>query len=217
MSGKIFKLITVFAFVPSVLMARRDSLAPTADNPVSIEAISDSLFGIIYGKSFKEETPFDRSELRHLKVLHYGFDGKEHSGELICNKDVASDLKEIFTELYENGYQIESLKLIDEFDADDIKSMEANNSSSFNFRRIGGSQKLSKHATGRAVDINPLYNPYVKGDFVSPESGRPYADRNAQFAHKIDRGDLACKLFLKHGWTWGGDWNSCKDYQHFEK
>ena len=112
--------------------------------------------------------------------------------------------------------------LIDNYNAQDDPSMEANNSSCFNFRFIAGTTTLSNHSMGMAIDINPLYNPYVKQRtngtlYVSPGSGRPYADRNRQCDYKIDHNDLCYKLFKQHGFTWGGDWTSLKDYQHFEK
>ena len=128
---------------------------------------------------------------------------------------------EIFYELYRNGYQIESMRLIDDFGGDDNAAMEANNTSCFNYRNIGKSKKLSNHSRGLAIDINPLYNPQVKykngQKTISPASGAEYADRSASFPYKIDSEDLAYKLFKEHGFTWGGNWNSSKDYQHFEK
>ena len=112
--------------------------------------------------------------------------------------------------------------LIDEYGADDIKSMQDNNSSAFNYRVIAGTTKLSKHAMGLAVDINPLYNPFVleREDgslFISPEERRPYVDRTQIFPYKINANDICVTEFFKRGFEWGGDWTSRKDYQHFEK
>ena len=111
--------------------------------------------------------------------------------------------------------------LIDEYGAEDSLSMADNNTSAFNYREIAGSSRLSKHAKGLAIDINPLYNPYVKqtgeGEaVVSPLEGAAYADRAQEFPYKIEEGDLCCQLFGAHGFIWGGSWNSVKDYQHFE-
>ena len=143
-------------------------------------------------------------------------------GEMVCNKAIASDLLVIFQKLYDASYPIERMVLIDSYNADDISSMEANNSSSFNFRFVSGTNKLSKHSEGMAVDINPLYNPYVtkRADgtvVVSPESATPHVNRKKSFQYKICRNDLCVKLFKQHGFSWGGDWKSLKDYQHFEK
>lgn len=161
-------------------------------------------------------------ELRYVHILHYDFDGNPAEGELICNEYIAQDLVEIFYELYCNEYRLEKILLIDEYDGDDVASMEDNNTSCFNYRVVAGSTHLSKHAYGLAIDVNPLYNPYVtygkSGSMkVSPASGESYADRTLNFPYKIDEEDLCYKLFIRHGFTWGGNWNHSKDYQHFQK
>ena len=163
-------------------------------------------------------------DLRYMNILYYDFNGDIQTGELICNKAIADDLIEIFYELYENEYRIESVRLIDDYNGDDTASMEANNTSCFNYRPVDGTSSLSKHALGCAIDINPFYNPYVvfnKGNtgetYISPAGSEIYADRSQSFAYKIDENDLCYKLFKEHGFTWGGNWNSCKDYQHFQK
>ena len=186
------------------------------------EITEDSeIFAEIEGESYKEDCTVPLSDLRYLHVLHVGFDGKTHEGEIICNKAIADDLLEIFEELYEAGYEIEKIKLVDEYDADDEASMTDNNTSCFNFRFISHTKKVSNHGIGMAIDINPLYNPYVKKvkgkTVVEPEAGALYADRTSDFSHKIDENDLAYQLFTEHGFTWGGSWKSVKDYQHFEK
>ena len=161
-------------------------------------------------------------DLRYLHVMHYDFEGNPAEGELICNSYIAQDLVEIFYQLYLNEYRLESVRLIDEFDGDDTASMEANNTSCFNYRVVEGSTNLSKHAYGLAIDINPLYNPYVTyekdgTENISPAAACSYADRSANFAYKIDENDLCYKLFTQHGFIWGGNWNNVKDYQHFQK
>ncbi len=160
-------------------------------------------------------------DLAYVHVLHYDFDGQVQQGELICNRAIAQDLVEIFTELYENQYPIEKICLIDAYGGDDEASMQDNNTSCFNYRTVSGKTNLSNHSYGLAIDINPLYNPYVRTKngklLVSPDNGVDYADRSAEFLYKIDREDLCYKLFIEHGFTWGGSWNSVKDYQHFEK
>ena len=187
-----------------------------------IREIDDEIFGKIKGNSFKDGCKVPREDLRFLTVAHYTVDGEIKKGELICNKLIAADLIEIFKALDDAKYPIESICLIDEFDSDDRMSMEANNTSCFNYRVVAGSNKLSNHARGLAIDINPRYNPYVKKQkngslYVSPQNGRKYADRDADFPYKIDENDLCYKEFIKHGFIWGGNWKSLKDYQHFEK
>ena len=163
-------------------------------------------------------------DLRYLSVLYYDFNGEVQTGELICNKGIVQDFVEIFYELYQNEYQIEKIRLIDEYQGDDTASMADNNTSCFNYRVVDGTSSLSKHALGCAIDINPFYNPYVvfnrngSGEtYISPPGSEIYADRSKEFPYKIDENDLCYKLFKEHGFVWGGDWNSCKDYQHFQK
>ncbi len=163
-------------------------------------------------------------DLRYMNVLYYDFNGEVKTGELICNKGISQDLVEIFYELYLNEYQIEKIRLIDEYGGDDTASMKDNNTSCFNYRVVDGTDSLSKHALGCAIDINPFYNPYIVfdktgsgNDYISPEGSEIYVDRSRNFPYKIDENDLCYKLFKEHGFTWGGDWNSCKDYQHFQK
>lgn len=185
-----------------------------------IEPIPDDIFEKMQGKSYKENCTVPREKLRYLHILHVGFDNNTHEGELIVNKRIAEDVLDIFKELYKAGYQIEKVRLIDEYNAQDELSMRDNNSSAFNFRYISYSTTLSKHAMGLAVDINTLYNPYIKqvdGRLnIEPANAVQYVDRNRQFPHKIDHQDLCYKLFTKHGFEWGGDWEDSKDYQHFE-
>ena len=185
------------------------------------EEITDAVFSRMMGKSYKEECTTPREELRYLRVLHYNKVGEELQGELVCHKDIADDLLAIFRELYQAKYPIERMVLIDEYDADDEASMRANNTSAFNFRKASGMRTLSKHSTGMAIDINPLYNPLVKHregrTRVYPSNATPYIDRSQDFPYKIVKGDLCYRLFKKYGFSWGGDWKSSKDYQHFEK
>ncbi len=192
------------------------------DRWFSVSEIPDDVFASMQGKSFKAECTVPRSELRYLRVLHKDAEGRSIVGEMVVNRSIALDVTEILRKLYEAGYPIERMRLIDLYDADDERSMQANNSSSFNFRFISHTTKVSKHGAGLAVDINPLYNPYHKvlkdgTEVVEPATGRPYLDRRNAFAYKICEDDLCCRLFKERGFEWGGDWKTCKDYQHFEK
>ena len=203
---------------PTQAQAPASSEAPA--EAFSISEISDEVFARIKGKSFKDDCTLPREDLRYLHVLHKDKDGNVHEGEMIVNKHIAQDVLDILRELYENNYPIERMKLVDEYNADDELSMEDNNSSSFNFRFISHTTRVSKHGLGLAVDINTLYNPYTKvvdGErIVEPVTGEPYLDRDASFDYKIDKDDLCYRLFIEHGFEWGGDWTDRKDYQHFE-
>jgi len=186
--------------------------------------IPDEIKAKMNGKSYAtdiDESKINYDMLRYVVIKYKDFNDETQIGELVCNEAIAEDLVEIFKELYEADYQIESVRLIDEYEADDDMSMEANNTSCFNYRVVDHTTKLSQHAYGRAIDLNPLYNPYVQfrdgSLYVCPTMSVDYAERSNEFPYKIDENDLAYKLFKQHGFTWGGAWNSCKDYQHFEK
>lgn len=185
------------------------------------EPLSDEIKVKISGKSFRENDRIDYSDLRLVTVRYIGFDGLDHDGELIVNVQVADDVAAIFKDLYAARYPIEKIRLIDEYDADDEASMEDNNTSAFCFRKIDGQEDLSDHSYGIAVDINPLYNPYVRSGFgerdVLPVNAGAYADRTAEFPYKIVPGDVCYNAFVSRGWKWGGEWDFPKDYQHFYK
>lgn len=187
-----------------------------------IDTLSNEVFSRMMGRSYPEGCTVARSDLRLLSVLHCDADGHTKQGQMVCNKAIATDLLDIFQRLYEARYPIERMTLIDDFDADDERSMTANNTSCFCFRQIAGSKRLSKHALGMAVDINPLYNPCVKKKadgktIIQPAAGTRYANRKRPSSYRLERGDLCHRLFLEHGFRWGGDWNTTKDYQHFER
>lgn len=188
----------------------------------TISPISDDLFRQMEGKSFKHNCSTPRQQLRYLRCLHRDKEGHIIIGEMVVNRQIASDVLDILRQLYQARYPIERMMLIDHWDADDQRAMSDNNSSSFNFRLISHTQKVSKHGQGMAIDINPLYNPYHKRlkngkEVVEPASGKPYLNRNRQHPYIIRRGDLCYRLFKQKGFRWGGDWKTMKDYQHFEK
>lgn len=205
-------LLLLFLVSSDVMQAQDFSVAP----------LSDSLFSRMQGLSYPVGCSVPRGDLRHVRVLHVDAQGKVHKGELVCNKAIAQDLVDIFRQLYQARYPIEKIRLIDDYKADDEQSMRDNNTSCFCYRTVSGTKKLSKHSLGLAVDINTRYNPWVrKGadgrQLVSPDNGRPYADRRKSYPYKIAKGDLLYRLFIQHGFKWGGDWRTMKDYQHFEK
>ena len=196
-----------------------DSVKKQESGIWTVSPLWDELFDRINGCSFCENPYIKREDLRYLKVLHMGFDNMAHTGELIVNVQIADICIRIFQELYQIGYPIEKIRLIDEYQASDEASMSDNNSSAFCFRRISGTDQLSLHALGLAVDINPLYNPYIHANTgvltCEPASGVRYADRNKDFPYKITAQDACCKIFKKYGFAWGGEWEHAKDYQHF--
>ncbi len=191
------------------------------DNCFIDSAIPDAIWLRMQGKTYKPNPYIQRNDLRYLRVLHCDYDQKTHLGEIVCNKLIASRLLAIFKQLYQASYPIEHILLPDVYDANDERQMRANNSSCFCYRSVSKSAKLSMHARGLAIDLNTLYNPYYKRRadgtlYVQPSTGRPYCDRSKSFRYKIDHNDLAYRLFKEQGFAWGGDWRSCKDFQHFE-
>lgn len=188
----------------------------------SAQPIPDSVFHRMQGRSWPEDCTIRRADLRYLRLTHVDAESKEHVGEMVCNKAIANDLIEIFKELYRQKYPIQRIRLIDDYEAVDERSMRDNNSSCFCYRKVSGTTKLSKHAMGMAVDINTLYNPYVRTGkdgrrIVEPATATKYVDRRKTFPYKIVKGDLLYRLFLQHGFKWGGSWRTMKDWQHFEK
>ena len=186
------------------------------------QPIPDSVFQRMKGRSYPEGCTVARADLRYLRLSYIDAEGCEHVGEMICNKAIAKDLLDIFRELYRQKYPIERIRLIDDYEASDERSMRDNNTSSFCFRKVSGTTKLSKHALGMAVDVNTLYNPYVRTGkdgrrIVEPSTAVKYVDRTRSFPYKIVKGDLLYRLFLQHGFQWGGSWRTMKDWQHFEK
>lgn len=186
------------------------------------QTIPDSVWTTMQGRTWHDNPYINRSDLRYLRISHYDLEGRIHVGELICNKLIAQKLLAIFRELYRAHYPIQQIRLPDNYGADDERQMRANNTSCFCYRNVSGSKNLSKHARGLAIDINPLYNPYIRyskkdgSQIVEPATGKPYIDRKADFPYKITTNDLCYKLFIKHGFSWGGAWRTMKDYQHFE-
>lgn len=179
--------------------------------------IPETVRARMQGKSMKDNARIGYDQLRYLTLPYYDFDGNIQNGEMVCNKAIAHDLLCIFRDLFSEEYPICSIRLVDDFDADDEASMEANNTSCFNYRTIAGTKILSRHAFGMAVDINPLQNPCVRGSRIQPKTATDYVDRIKDFPHKIDKEDFCKKVFTSFGFRWGGDWRRMKDYQHFEK
>lgn len=185
------------------------------------QEINEEIKNRVNGKSYGAGCKIPYSELSYIRVLHTGFDQNTYIGEIIVNKAIADDVIEIMKELYEKQYPIERMVLVDEYNADDNASMEDNNSSAFNYRVIDGTSRLSLHSYGLAIDINPLYNPYIRtknGEtMVLPVSSVDYVDRAIDNPYFIRKGDACYEAFKKRGFSWGGDWVNRKDYQHFEK
>ncbi|MCL1847202.1 MAG: M15 family metallopeptidase, partial [Coriobacteriia bacterium] len=186
----------------------------------------DDIYLKINGRSYVENPYVSLDDLRYLKLLHYNFDHNIQIGELIVSAELADEFLEIFQELFYEEYEIFSMYLVEDFWKEDTiitddESCFANNTSAFSYREITYGGSLSMHAFGEAIDINPLQNPYVEYYNGEPwwldSNADDYIDRSAGLPHMIDYDDACYQAFASRGWTWGGDWWSPKDYQHFEK
>jgi hypothetical protein len=152
-----------------------------------------------------------------LTLSYWGFDGRVHSGELVVHRDQAQNVLTTMSRVFEARFVIERMLLVDVYEADDDRSMEANNTSAFNCREVGGRPGVwSQHAYGRAIDINPVQNPYISGSGkVSPPSGPRFANRSQDSPGMIHARGPVVGAFSSVGWGGGGFWSSSKDYQHF--
>jgi D-alanyl-D-alanine dipeptidase len=184
----------------------------------AVVEIPDDVAAEMQGVSIHDGCPVPIAELRLVTVNHWNFAGEVVMGRIIVHEDVAVEVAELFRGLYNLRFPIERMKLIDAYGGSDAKSMEDNNTSSFNCRFVTGKKGVfSKHSYGRAIDINPRINPYVKGKHFEPTNAGAFLDRTQDVPGILRAGDEAVVSFEKAGWTWGGDWKSLKDYQHFEK
>ena len=213
---KIFLIFLFFAIPQCVISQTNDTLRYKAYLFIS-QPVPNAVKARMQGKSMPDTAKISFDQLRYLTLPYYDFDGQVKQGEMVCNKAISHNLLCIFRALFSRAYPINSIRLVDDFYADDETSMQANNTSCFNYRTIAGTNVLSRHAFGMAVDINPLQNPCVKGSRIQPKTATEYVDRDKDFPHKIDKDDFCKEVFSSFGFSWGGDWRKLKDYQHFEK
>jgi len=165
--------------------------------------------------SWHKGCPVGPSSLRVVKVRYLGFDKKAHMGTLVVHKSTASDVRKVFGKLYKVRFAIKKMVPVDVYKGSDRKSMVADNTSAFNCRNVAGTSRWSNHAYGRAIDINPVENPYVNGSTVSPKAGKKYLNRKLKVKGLIHRNGKVVKAFRAEGFTWGGAWSD-PDYQHFD-
>ena len=179
--------------------------------------LPEHIIQFITGVTFHDTTPFGYDYLTYLTITHVNFYGESIIGHLIVADWIGDEVLDIFHEMYEGGFPIHSVKLIDHFNASDYYSMAANNSHAFNFRYIAGTNVVSRHGFGVAIDINPIQNPYIRGNTIWPAAGAAYLDRTYVRPGMIVPGSVAYNAFINRGWIWGGYWTSPRDYHHFER
>lgn len=207
------------AFAAAALLTLAAAVAAYAGTPA--DPIVDSK--MTDAEAFDGLDPACPKDLRDrqkvVAVTYWGFDGKLHRGQLVVDKELEADVLAVFEVARAEKFPLRSVVPVSHprfrknGKWDDDLSMAANNTSAFNYRAVTGGTTLSKHALGRAIDVNPLVNPYVKGKLTLPP-GATY-DPAARGALTADH--PVTKAFLARGWAWGGNWTSLKDYQHFEK
>ncbi len=185
-------------------------------NLTSISELSLDLKTRMRGVTWHTDLPSPSLEdLRLLRIPFVDFEGRQQIGQLITVGDLAKQVLTIFSALHALAFPIASMHLMHKFRGDDGASMAANNSSCFNSRRIVNSTRVSLHALGRAIDINPVQNPVIRDGKVRPDAGLPYRDRTQQAMGMIHKGGEVVRVFAESGWKWGGDWKNPKDYHHF--
>ncbi len=165
--------------------------------------------------SHRAGCPVATADLRLVTLTYYGFDRATHTGELVVHRTAATAITRVFGDLYAARYPVQRMLLVDAYRGSDHASMDANNTSAYNCRAVEGGSGWSEHASGTAIDINPVQNPYVSGSTVLPAAGRGYLDRRDDRPGMVVRGDVVVRAFADQGWKWGGDFTSLKDYQHF--
>ena len=187
----------------------------------------DAVFNRINGKSYRDNNDIALEDLRYLTIPYYNFEQQVMLGEMIVNVDIQEDVLNIFKELFNNKYEINSMKLIDDYwilgtdgNKADNNSIEENNTSCFCYRQVTGGESISNHGYGRAIDINPQQNPYVENGKNSHRNADEYVNnRYVGEPHVIVASDedICYSIFTKYGFTWGVNWTNPIDYQHFEK
>lgn len=187
-----------------------------------VQPIPDSVWTRMQGRSWRSSLPCpQRQELALLTVPYWDFTGHPQWGSLVVASSEARKVARAFQEIYESReFRIAKMRLIDDYNGDDDASMADNNTSGFNCRVVVGTRRLSKHARGLAIDINPIQNPYRDGRETAPPAGRMYDEpheRRGEITGLIRKGDVVTKAFARIGWSWGGDFRDTKDYQHFAR
>ena len=207
-----FFILTVFLLFTNVAFAKEKSKSV-------VELIPERKAESLLGTTLRKGCPVKREDLRSVRVPYINENGEKKEGLLIVHKKVTADIILIFDEILRQGFVIHKIAPASYFDGRDDQLMKYNITSAFNCRLMTGGIGFSNHSYGTTIDINPLWNPYVKGKKVLPPEGKPFARKREKLLQVgvLKKGDRVVKLFKELGWTWGGDWKSLKDYQHFEK
>ena len=178
----------------------------------SVQRIDDALRARMVHR-WRPGCPVPLRTLRYVTVSYVGFDGSARVGEFVVHRAHAGSMVSVFKRLYELRFPVRRMRLVDDYSGDDDESMAANNTSAFNCRYRGSGTTWSEHAYGKALDLNPVQNPYVYRGIADPPAGQRYVDRSPLRKGMVTR--AVRRALAAVGWEWGGDWRGVKDYQHF--
>jgi hypothetical protein len=165
--------------------------------------------------SWREGCPVSWRDLSVVQVSYWGYDGERHRGPLVVHDIAATQVRAVFDSMYRYRFQVRRIHRIDDYGADDDRSMAANNTSAFNCRKVAGSSSWSMHSYGTAVDVNPMQNPYVANGSYDPPGSEQWSNRSDVVPGMAVEGSSLVGAFDYVGWKWGGRWTSKQDYQHF--
>ena len=206
------------AALSALLLAGHSQSLPGATPPFrgSAAPLPASLRATMTGLSWHRGCPVALDDLRLVRARHWGFDARVHTGRLVVNRDVARPVLGVLRRLYSARFPIRRMVPVDAYGASDFRSIEADNTSAFNCRHVEGTSRWSEHSYGRAIDLNPIENPYVTAaGTTSHPASRPYLRRAPYRPGMAVEGGAAVRAFEAVGWGWGGRWSGDRDYQHF--
>ena len=190
--------------------------ASTSGFSGTISPISPTLAKQMTGVSWRPGCPVPLRDLRVVTVTHHDFEGRDRVGRVIVHRDAAPRILGVLRRLYADGFPIRRMIPVDAYGGSDFRSIEADNTSAFNCRFVDGTTRYSEHAYGRAIDVNPIENPYVTGaGTTSHPASRAYVSRTLFRPGMAAEGHALVRAFDAIGWGWGGRWGGAKDYQHF--
>jgi hypothetical protein len=182
----------------------------------SVTLLPGSLQATMTGRSWHRGCPVALDDLRLVRALHWGFDARVHTGRLVVAADVARPVLDVLRRLYAARFPIRRMVPVEAYGASDFRSIEADNTSAFNCRYVEGTTRWSEHSYGRAIDLNPIENPYVTAaGTTAHRASRPYLRRAPYRPGMAVEGGVAVRAFEAAGWGWGGRWSGDRDYQHF--
>ena len=210
-------LAALLAAAAALLVAGQATAAPALPPfRATVRALSAAERADMTPDVWRRGCPLSLERLRHVSLPYVGFGGRARRGAVVVDAAVAGDVVGVFRDLYRARFPIRRMRPIQRYDGDDFASIEADNTSAFNCRAATGSRNFSQHAYGRAIDVNPLENPYVySGGRTSHRGSVPYLDRSRTRKGMIVEGGVVVRAFERRGWEWGGRWSGDRDYQHF--